>query len=43
MTALYAGIPDLSTAKKCGCFRRAEISLLYTQSNLQEILKERKF
>ena len=26
--------------QKCGCFRRTEISLLYTQSNLQEILKE---
>ena len=29
--------------QKCGCFRRTEISLLYTQSNLQEILKEENF
>ena len=26
--------------QKCSCFRKAEVSLLYTQSNLQEILKD---
>ena len=29
--------------QKCSCFRKAEVSLLYTQSNLQEILKEENF
>ena len=29
--------------KKCSCFRRAEVELLYSQSNLREILKEENF
>lgn len=29
--------------KKCSCFRRLEISLLYSQSNLQNILEEENF
>ena len=29
--------------KKCTCFKRAEIELLYTQSNLKEILKKENF
>lgn len=29
--------------QKCSCFRKAEVSLLYTQSNLQEILNEENF
>ena len=28
---------------KCHCFRQAEINLLYTQSNLQEVLKRENF
>ena len=30
-------------SRKCSCFRRAEVALLYTQSNLQEILQEENF
>ena len=30
-------------SKKCSCFHRAEIQLLYTQSNLNEILKKENF
>ena len=30
-------------SKKCTCFRKAEIELLYTQSNLTEILKKENF
>lgn len=30
-------------SKKCICFKRAEIELLYTQSNLKEILKKENF
>lgn len=29
--------------EKCHCFRRAEIDMLYTQSNLQEVLDEENF
>jgi DNA replication protein DnaC len=29
--------------KKCSCFKRAEIELLYTQSNLKEILQKENF
>lgn len=29
--------------KKCSCFRRAEISLLYDQSNIRDILEEENF
>lgn len=29
--------------KKCSCFKRAEIDLLYTQSNIREILKTENF
>ena len=32
-----------SEAKKCTCFKKAEIELLYTQSNLKEILKKENF
>ena len=30
-------------SKKCTCFKKAEIELLYTQSNLKEILKKENF
>ncbi len=30
-------------SRKCSCFRKAEIELLYTQSNLKEILKKENF
>lgn len=30
-------------SRKCSCFHRAEIQLLYTQSNLKEILKKENF
>ncbi len=30
-------------SKKCACFKKAEIELLYTQSNLAEILKKENF
>lgn len=30
-------------SKKCTCFKRAEIELLYTQSNLKEILQKENF
>lgn len=30
-------------SRKCACFRKAEIELLYTQSNLTEILKKENF
>ena len=30
-------------SKKCACFKRAEIELLYAQSNLNEILKKENF
>ena len=36
-------IPVTSEAKKCTCFKKAEIELLYTQSNLKEILKKENF
>ena len=29
--------------RKCSCFKKAEIELLYTQSNLTEILKKENF
>lgn len=29
--------------EKCHCFKRAEIDILYTQSNLQEVLEEENF
>ena len=30
-------------SQKCTCFKKAEIELLYTQSNLKEILKKENF
>ena len=30
-------------SQKCSCFKKAEIELLYTQSNLKEILKKENF
>ena len=30
-------------SRKCSCFKRAEIELLYTQSNLKEILEKENF
>ena len=36
-------IPDISETKKCHCFKKAIIDLLYEQSNLKEILKKENF
>ena len=38
-----ARIPDMWTGKKCHCFRRAQMKLLYAQSNIDNIVSRGEF